>query len=150
MQPAVGDVLVLGQTRRRLAAIHARGIVHRDLKPANVLLVPRGGGQPPLVKIADFGIARGNHRPESMAPPSGPPTREITGASKPRTAEELRLTMTGMLLGTPLYMAPEAIEGARDATPAVDMFAFGVMAFELLAGREPFAARRRRWRSSTE
>jgi serine/threonine-protein kinase len=137
---------VLAQIADGLAAIHARGIVHRDLKPANLLVLARDDGRPPLVKIADFGIARGEDSSRiTTRPPPGPdgPVRK-DARKRPereeRTKRELdhRLTQTGAILGTPFYMAPEAIDGARNVTFAVDLFAFGIVAYEWLTGRAPF------------
>jgi serine/threonine protein kinase len=98
--------------------MHARGIVHRDLKPANVLV------DGDTAKIADFGIA--SLRPDIS--PSGDDSTVSVG-----------LTRTGAFMGTPMYMAPELIRGARDAQPSADVWSFGVMAHELLSGRLPFA-----------
>jgi non-specific serine/threonine protein kinase len=100
-----------------LQALHARGIVHRDLKPSNVFLTPHG------VKVLDFGLARPSN------PESG---RSITSAPE--------LTRTGMLIGTPRYMAPEQVTGdTLDAR--TDLFAAGAILFEMLAGRPAFAGR---------
>jgi eukaryotic-like serine/threonine-protein kinase len=100
-----------------LQALHARGIVHRDLKPSNVFLTPHG------VKLLDFGLAR---------------------TSEPEAAQSLgsgsELTGTGMVLGTPRYMAPEQVTGeGLDARS--DLFAVGAILFEMLAGRPAFAGR---------
>jgi serine/threonine-protein kinase len=137
---------VLAQIADGLAAIHARGIVHRDLKPSNLLVLAREDGRPPLVKIADFGIARGedSSRITTRPPPGpdgpGPQDRRKRPEGGDRTKRDLdRLTQTGAILGTPFYMAPEAIDGARNVTFAVDMFAFGIIAYEWLTGRAPFA-----------
>jgi len=97
-----------------LSALHARGIVHRDLKPSNVFLTRHG------VKLLDFGLAR----PQFDAPFD--PTIEVT--------------VPGVVMGTPRYMAPEQISGdALDARS--DLFAVGAMLFEMLAGRPAFAGR---------
>ncbi|PYQ02846.1 MAG: hypothetical protein DMF83_22630 [Acidobacteria bacterium] len=100
-----------------LSALHAQGIVHRDLKPSNVFLTPHG------VKLLDFGLAR----------PSDPElARALDSAAD--------LTRTGMLVGTPRYMAPEQVTGeAVDARS--DLFAVGAMLFEMLAGRPAFNGR---------
>jgi len=101
-----------------LAAVHAVGVVHRDLKPANILIGDRGsGGSYPHVKIADFGLARG-----------------LTLALGPRES----LTDHQSLIGTPLYMAPEQLNNPRDAQPASDIYALGVVFYEMLSGRVPF------------
>jgi len=98
-----------------LGALHARGIVHRDLKPSNVFLTPHG------VKLLDFGLAR----------PSDPElARSLSSATE--------LTRTGMMVGTPRYMAPEQVTGEA-LDPRSDLFAAGAILFEMLAGRPAFA-----------
>jgi serine/threonine protein kinase len=96
-----------------VAEAHAQGVVHRDIKPENVFLVKKGIARVP--KLLDFGI------------------------SKVRSAD-IRTTEAGVMLGTPAYMAPEQLQGARDADARTDVWAIGVMLFELLAGRLPFDA----------
>ncbi len=100
------------QIAEALAAAHAQGIVHRDLKPENVLRAPDG-----RIKVVDFGIAR------HLTPPF-PDGRA-------------GLTLTGAQLGTPGYMAPEQLRG-RAIDARADVFAFGVMAYELATGTHPF------------
>jgi hypothetical protein len=107
---------ILRQVLDGLAALHAAGVVHRDLKPANVLL--GGDARDPAVKISDFGISR-------------------LGVVVPGAATSLRLTGTGTMLGTPLYMAPET-GSARVPDRSADMFSLGIMAFEMLTGHAPF------------
>ena len=123
-----GDVAwalpILQQVAAALAAMHGRGVVHRDLKPANVLL---DGNVP---KLTDFGIA-------TLGEPKTGPI-DAHGDTM-ATGGDLGLTQTGAILGTPLYMAPELSMGSRDPKPAVDIWAFGVMAYELLTGSLPFA-----------
>ncbi len=100
-----------------LQALHARGIVHRDLKPSNVFVTPHG------VKLLDFGLAR----------PSDPERVLSLGSAT-------ELTRTGMMVGTPRYMAPEQVTGeALDARS--DLFAAGAILFEMLAGRPAFGGR---------
>jgi hypothetical protein len=93
-----------------LGAAHAAGIVHRDVKPGNVLL-----GDDGAVKLADFGIAK---RLDDLGPD---------------------LTRTGQFVGTPRYLAPEQVVGEQ-ATPATDLYATGVVLYEMLAGAPPFDA----------
>lgn len=94
---------------------HRRGIVHRDFKPANVMLTPERH-----VKLLDFGIAR------RLAPPAG-------GLDETSTAT----TLAGRLFGTLAYMSPEQIEG-RPADAQSDIFAFGLVLYEMLTGAHPF------------
>jgi non-specific serine/threonine protein kinase len=100
-----------------LQALHARGIVHRDLKPSNVFLTPHG------VKLLDFGLAR----------PTDPELARSLGSDSD-------LTRTGMLVGTPRYMAPEQVTG-ESIDARTDLFAAGAILFEMLAGRPAFAGR---------
>ncbi len=95
-----------------LAAAHRAGVIHRDIKPENIMVVGQGNE----VKLMDFGIAR---------------LREV-GAST-------RLTRTGMIMGTPAYMAPEQIEG-REINEKTDIYAFGIVLYEMLSKVVPFAA----------
>ncbi|MBB5867371.1 serine/threonine-protein kinase [Allocatelliglobosispora scoriae] len=100
---------LLSQVCAALAHIHAAGIVHRDVKPENILITWRGAQ--PWAQLTDFGIVH------------------IVG--------EAALTHQGQLVGTPAYLAPEIALG-RPATAAADVYAIGVTAYELLAGRRPF------------
>jgi len=98
-----------------LRAAHAKGIVHRDLKPDNVFL--EGPlGRPGMVKLLDFGISK-----MTMGEEGGG-----------------HATRTGVALGTPHYMAPEQARGRRDIDHRVDVWAAGVMLYELVTGRTPF------------
>jgi TolB-like protein/Tfp pilus assembly protein PilF len=106
------------QVAGALAHAHGRGVVHRDLKSANVVVTPEG-----LVKVLDFGLAK----PLIGDEPSEAPTE--SGAS---------LTAAGTLVGTVAYMAPEQLRGqAADARS--DIWALGVVLYEMLGGRRPFA-----------
>jgi len=117
---------VLLDVARGLAALHARDIVHRDLKPSNVLIEESEGTV--RVKIADFGISR-------LAAADPAADTIPTAVSAPAG---LALTQTGLMMGTLLYMPAELLGGAAFVRPPVDVFAFGVLAFEVLAGRVPF------------
>ncbi len=103
-----------------VAVMHAADVLHRDLKPANVMLT---GGEPPVVKIADFGLAGVFRAPIDVEGDTAAP----------------QLTQLGAFLGTPAYMAPELARGAEHASPASDVFALGVVAHDLLTGKAPFA-----------
>ena len=134
---------VLPQIARGLEAIHRRGIVHRDLKPSNILIESATG----RVKIADFGISSlgfGSRDTAAMLPAAEvalSSTERFTqtpGSNDSDKAVRSDITKTGMVMGTPLYMAPELLNGARDAQPSADVFSFGIIAYELLTGRHPF------------
>ena len=116
---------VLRQIAEGLEAVHAHGIVHRDLKPANVLV--EDGADGPCAKIADFGVST--------------LLEEATRTSQPEADKEPgegRVTRAGTVMGTPVYMAPELAVRGQPVHPSIDMYAFGVMAHELLVGRPPF------------
>src|SRR6202023_432764 len=94
---------------RGMQHAHALGVIHRDLKPANVLIDADG-----TPKVADFGLAK-------------------------RLDLDLGLTQTGMVLGSPNYMAPEQAEGrTADVGRATDVYALGSILYEMLTGRPPF------------
>jgi len=123
---------ILRQVASGLAALHANQIVHRDLKPGNVLLVPSNDGLGPIAKISDFGISRFGALDDSPELAAIRSTVTADGGKRP-----LDLTQTGALMGTPLYMPPEAWFGpARH--PSADVFSLGVLAYEALTGRLPF------------
>jgi len=118
---AHGDVLRLGrQLASALAAAHDKGIVHRDLKPDNIIVVADAeapGGERP--KLLDFGIAK-------MA----------AGRSAGVT------TSANVLMGTPAYMSPEQCLGGKDVDSKTDVYALGIILFEMLAARPPFVTDR--------
>tara|TARA_B100001750_G_scaffold224433_1_gene215493 strand:+ start:3778 stop:5373 length:1596 start_codon:yes stop_codon:yes gene_type:complete len=102
------------QVCEALHAAHERSIVHRDLKPDNVFIVRKADAD--FVKVLDFGISK----------------------VKTAEAEQVRMTRTGQLVGTPLYMSPEQAKGETDVDRRADIYALGVMLFEMLAGTPPF------------
>jgi serine/threonine-protein kinase len=101
---------------RGLAAAHRAGVIHRDLKPDNIFLCEDPDGGPPRPRVLDFGI------------------------SKLASDTVHALTQTGMIMGTPFYMAPEQIHGAKDADARSDIYATGVIMYEMLTGSVPFQA----------
>jgi eukaryotic-like serine/threonine-protein kinase len=120
------EIVSIGmQTAAGLAAAHEKGLIHRDIKPGNILLVNSGtasGVHPPLtthqsalrVKLTDFGLAR--------------------------AAEDVRLTRSGLVAGTPLYMSPEQASG-DELDARSDLFSLGVVLYELAAGEPPFTGK---------
>ncbi len=111
--PVERALRILAQICQALGAAHACGVVHRDLKPENVILVRRDDGAD-LVKVLDFGISRTHGVPEGG-----------------------RITRVGSIIGTPEYMAPEQAMGTA-VDHRCDVYAFGVLAYEMLTGRLPF------------
>jgi serine/threonine protein kinase len=99
-----------------LAAAHTVGVVHRDVKPENIMLTASAPG----MKLLDFGIAK------------------LYAAVHGHGAD--RMTCTGMIIGTPAYMAPEQALGATEVTDRVDVYAAGGILFSLLSERNPFEA----------
>ncbi|MET0214408.1 MAG: serine/threonine-protein kinase, partial [Vicinamibacterales bacterium] len=119
-----------------LKLAHHAGIIHRDLKPGNIFLVPTGGTSPAFTaKLLDFGLAK-----QQTAPARVVGRAEPSGESVTMPAD---LTVPGMILGTVQYMAPEQIEGG-ETDVRTDVFAFGLVLFEMLAGRKAFEADSRR------
>jgi serine/threonine-protein kinase len=119
IEPQRGTHIAL-QVCRALAAAHSRGVVHRDMKPENVFLQRTADGDE-MVKIVDFGIAQ---------------LRSTEEAAKAQQSRR-RLTKTGMIFGTPEYMAPEQAAG-RTADQRVDIYAVGVILYEMFTAAVPF------------
>lgn len=116
MLPPLYVAELLRQLMRALDAVHSEGVIHRDVKPANLLLDATGTGRPHLM-LTDFGIA---------VPTDSP-----------------RMTTTSVVLGTRGYLAPEQLAGA-DPAPGFDLYAAGIVAFQLLTGHKPDEIRRNR------
>ena len=106
------------QMAAALAAAHAAGIVHRDFKSNNVMLLDARGSQPLRVVVTDFGLAL---RVDEHG------------------AVDSAITATGDVVGTPDYMAPEQVEG-KPLTPATDVYALGIVLYEMVTGSRPFVA----------
>lgn len=111
--PPARVIHLLQQIAAALAEAHAAGLVHRDVKPANVMLSHRGG-IPDFVKVIDFGLVKDN-------------------------SEDSTVTRADPLLGTPLYLAPEAMTNPSGVGPAMDVYALGALAYHLLTGAPPFS-----------
>ena len=118
--PIERSLRIARQAASALGAAHAKGIYHRDVKPENIYLVRRADAD--FVKVVDFGISK-------AVKPGGDDG-----------GEGYRLTHTGLLLGTPLYMSPEQARGDEDLDQRVDIWALGVMLYECLTGEVPFHA----------
>jgi serine/threonine protein kinase len=116
MPPDIAVALLL-QVCEAVGEAHAAGIVHRDLKPENLFLTRTVGGTPKM-KVLDFGVAKS----QSL----------VQGGQG--------LTRTRAILGSPLYMAPEQMRSSRDVDARIDVWALGVVLFELLTLRSPFEA----------
>jgi serine/threonine-protein kinase len=114
-QPPARALYLVAQAARALAEAHAKGIVHRDVKPEN-LIVTRAGGEHDFVKVLDFGIAK-----------------------RASGREEAGLTRTGWVIGTPMWLPPEAFAGTAVGPPA-DVYALGGVLYLLLSGEPPIHA----------
>lgn len=114
-QPPGRVVHVLQQACGSLAEAHAMGLVHRDIKPANLIICERGG-IPDTVKVVDFGLVK-----------------EVEGA-----AADPKLSTTTALIGTPLYLSPEAITKPDSVGPRSDLYALGAVGYFLLTGKPVF------------
>ena len=115
--PVADAVLYLLHTCEAIAEAHSIGIIHRDLKPAN-LFVTRGPDGANTVKVLDFGIAK--------------------TLDEYLDEEDMGLTKTASLLGSPLYMSPEQLRSAREVTVQSDIWSLGAILYQLLAGAVPF------------
>ncbi|MEZ4459061.1 MAG: serine/threonine-protein kinase [bacterium] len=109
------SIHIASQIAASLADAHDHGIIHRDLKPPNIMLVERGNN-PYFVKVVDFGLVKDLHSSNN----------------------EPELTREDSIVGSPMYMAPERFLSKEFDAPAVDIYALGVMLYEMLTGRPPF------------
>lgn len=111
-------ITLLMPALRAVTAAHAQGVIHRDLKPENIFLCASPDGEPRELKVFDFGISK-------------------------IAADDLRdmaLTVSGTVMGTPYYMSPEQIRGLKNLDARADVYAFGVILYEMLADCYPFDA----------
>lgn len=157
---------VLRDIAAALTAIHEQGIVHRDIKPSNVLCC-EDGESGVIAKLGDFGISQmGDVSGVEDGPDPRPALMEKEterirqGSDDPQTERELAddtLILrkvpgrhSSLFMGTPAYMAPELLAGRSRATSAADIYAFGILSFELLTGEHPFRGRAGRRESSQD
>ena len=117
--PSGEAVRICSEILAALSAAHRRGIIHRDIKPENVLIERESG----RALVTDFGIAR------IVAPSDTPPGE---------AADREKLTAVGVAMGTPRYMSPEQASGEHDLTPASDVYALGILFYEMLSGAYPY------------
>lgn len=109
--PSTAAMLIVLDSCYALKCAHAKGIIHRDIKPGNILISKRAE-----IKLADFGIA----------------------GEKEKEADEPTLTKTGIALGTPAYMPPEQYENSSKVDQRADIYAMGVMLYEMVTGQKPY------------
>jgi serine/threonine protein kinase len=117
--PVADAIRIMKGILEGVGAAHKKGIVHRDLKPENIFLCRTSEHGFPEPRILDFGVSKA-----------------LVGSE----ASVLALTKTGEILGTPLYMSPEQVQGAKDIDQRADIYALGVILYQMLSGETPFKA----------
>jgi eukaryotic-like serine/threonine-protein kinase len=113
--PPIEVVRIVTHVARAMGKAHELGIVHRDLKPENIFLVSNGDDE--VAKVLDFGVAK---------------------FAAPVAVNQNSYTITGSLIGTPYYMSPEQAQGNKAVDHRSDLWALGVIAFEMMTGKRPF------------
>ena len=115
--PLVEVIALILPVMRGVAAAHAEGVVHRDLKPDNIFVCLDNHGQVQGCKVLDFGVSK---------------------VAVPAAVVAANITVSGHMVGTPTYMSPEQVRGASDVDQRADVYAIGLVLYEMLAGRPPF------------
>src|SRR5262249_34374812 len=125
--------VLIEQLARAMSAAHQVNVIHRDLKPANVLLAPASGGG--VLGLAPaFGGGGGEERPPAEPGANWVPKITDFGLAK-KLDSAAGPTVTGAIMGTPSYMAPEQVSGKKEIGPAADVYGLGAILYECLTGR---------------